>query len=278
MFFEIEDNSFVKDVDFLEEIGILNDLSIWQLLGNSTRITTSTQVQLDFFKAIPVLKKIISSMKTDITDKSEEEKKKIFAKQENVLSNAEMLLEKRNELIKQFSKNNIISKADKFYGALKKSEESISEKSEQESDQSIPKWVLVSKDRFDFIKLKINKNKDLATMINGERYTLNDANKLINKIAEKKIGKNSAIKEYNNLVNKAEQIKKLRSTNSRQKMLKIFNYLEETFVESTGEGLKILTSNQMLNRLPITLAQLKAGNKSEKLKNEIRQLLYSLYR
>ena len=34
----------------------------------------------------------------------------------------------------------------------------------------------------------------------------------------------------------------------------------------------------MLNRLPITLAQLKAGNNSEKLKNEIRQLLYSLYR
>ena len=45
-----------------------------------------------------------------------------------------------------------------------------------------------------------------------------------------------------------------------------------------GLGLKILTPNQMLNRLPITLAQLKAGNNSEKLKNEIRQLLYSLYR
>ena len=243
MFFEIDSNSFVKDVDFLEEIGTLYDLLIY-LLGNSTRITTSTQVQLDFFKVITVLKKIISSMKTDIADKSEEEKKKIFAKQENFLSNAEMLLEKRNELIKQFSKNNIISKGDKFYGALKKSEESISEKSEQESDdQSIPKWMLVSKDRFDFIRLKINKNKDLATMINSERYTLNDANKLINKIAEKKIGKNNAIKEYNNLVNKAEQIKKLRSTNSRQKILKIFNYLEETFIESTGEGLKILTSN-----------------------------------
>ena len=42
-----------------------------------------------------------------------------------------------------------------------------------------------------------------------------------------------------------------------------------------GLGLKILTPNQMLNRLPITLAQLKAGNNSEKLKNEIRQLLYS---
>ena len=45
-----------------------------------------------------------------------------------------------------------------------------------------------------------------------------------------------------------------------------------------GKGLKILTPNQLLSRLPITLAQLKAGNNSEKLKNEIRQLLYSLYR
>ena len=45
-----------------------------------------------------------------------------------------------------------------------------------------------------------------------------------------------------------------------------------------GKGLKILTPNQMLNRLPISLAKLKAGNNSEKLKNEIRKLLYSLHR
>ena len=45
-----------------------------------------------------------------------------------------------------------------------------------------------------------------------------------------------------------------------------------------GQGIKILTPNQMLNRLPISLAQLQAGNNSEKLKNEMRQLLYSLYR
>ena len=43
-----------------------------------------------------------------------------------------------------------------------------------------------------------------------------------------------------------------------------------------GSGLKILTPNQMLSRLPISLAQLKAGNNSEKLKNEIRKLLQSL--
>ena len=46
----------------------------------------------------------------------------------------------------------------------------------------------------------------------------------------------------------------------------------------SGKGLKILTPSQMLSRLPISLAQLNAGNNSEKLKNEIRQLLYSLYR
>ena len=45
-----------------------------------------------------------------------------------------------------------------------------------------------------------------------------------------------------------------------------------------GKGLKILTNKQMLNRLPILLAQIQAGNNSIKLKNEIRQILYSLHR
>ena len=45
-----------------------------------------------------------------------------------------------------------------------------------------------------------------------------------------------------------------------------------------GLGLKILAPNQLLSRLTIILAQLKAVNNSEKLKNEIRQILYSLYR
>ena len=186
-----------------------------------------------------------------------------------------MLLEKRNDLIGQFSKNNTISKDEKFYDAPKKSEESISERLEQESDQSIPKWLQLSKERFDFIKLKINKNKDLDTMIGNKRYTINNVNELVNKIAETKIGKNNAIKKYNNLISKAEQITELRSAEPRQKMLKIFNYLGEMFNGPTeGKGLKILTPDQTLSRLPIILAQLKAGNSSEKLKNEIRQLLY----
>ena len=63
------------------------------------------------------------------------------------------------------------------------------------------------------------------------------------------------------------------------KILKIVEeILEFNEQNQSGKGLKILTPNQMLRRLPISLTQLKAGNNSEKLKNEIRQILYSLYR
>ena len=55
----------------------------------------------------------------------------------------------------------------------------------------------------------------------------------------------------------------------------IFHRLEKS---QEDEGLKILTPNQMLKRLPIALAQVKAGNNSERLLNEIRQIVYSLYR
>ena len=55
----------------------------------------------------------------------------------------------------------------------------------------------------------------------------------------------------------------------------IFQKLEES---REDEGLKILTLNQMLKRLPIALAHIKAGNNSETLLNEIRQIVYSLYR
>ena len=53
---------------------------------------------------------------------------------------------------------------------------------------------------------------------------------------------------------------------------------DSDFSDAKGSALKILAPNQMLSRLPISLAQLKAGNYSEKLKYEIRQLLYSLYK
>ena len=58
----------------------------------------------------------------------------------------------------------------------------------------------------------------------------------------------------------------------------LYNIKSGSDTSKKGEGLKILTNKQMLNRLPVLLAQIQAGNNSKSLKNEVRQILYSLYR
>ena len=98
------------------------------------------------------------------------------------------------------------------------------------------------------------KNKNMVKSINKN---LNNMKKIIKNMPENKTFK---IEENEKIIDIVERILELNS----EKQL--------------GLGLKILTPNQILSRLPITLAQLKAGNNSEKLKSEIRQLLYFLYR
>ena len=97
------------------------------------------------------------------------------------------------------------------------------------------------------------KNSLLVRVINSG---LNDLEEEIEKMSKKE----KEIEKPDKIVEIVEEILKFNKQNQEEK------------------GLKILTPNQMLSRLPITLALLKAGNNSEKLKNEIRQLLYSLYR
>ena len=58
----------------------------------------------------------------------------------------------------------------------------------------------------------------------------------------------------------------------------IYNLKPDSDTSKKGEGLKILTNKQMLNCLPILLVQIQAGNNSKSLKNELRKILYSLYR
>ena len=101
-------------------------------------------------------------------------------------------------------------------------------------------------------------------------YQINDKekkNKLVNVI-------NSGLKDLK------EEIKEMSEEEiNTDKIVKINeDILRFIKQKQEGRGIKILTPNQMPSRLPISLAQLKAGNNSEKLKNEIRQLLYSLYR
>ena len=70
---------------------------------------------------------------------------------------------------------------------------------------------------------------------------------------------------------------------SQETVIKWFNDCSSIISETKyrakhGEDLKILTPKQMLQRLPIALAQVKAGNTSENLHNKIRQIIYSLHR
>ena len=80
--------------------------------------------------------------------------------------------------------------------------------------------------------------------------------------------------------NEVKIMSEVNKKNEGRKVLNIDNnILNFTLKErKSGHGFNILTPNQILRRSPINLPQLKAGNNSEKLKNKVRQLLYSLYR
>ena len=69
---------------------------------------------------------------------------------------------------------------------------------------------------------------------------------------------------------------KIKNRNNMLEIVEIILYFNQ--LNQAGQGLKILTPSRKLSRLPISLAQLKAGNNSEKLKNKIRQLLHSLHK
>ena len=68
----------------------------------------------------------------------------------------------------------------------------------------------------------------------------------------------------------------MKKTKNTMKIVEEILNFNNKIQKQLGQALQILTPNRMISRLPITLAELKAGNNSEKLKNEIRQILYSL--
>ena len=69
-----------------------------------------------------------------------------------------------------------------------------------------------------------------------------------------------------------------RYVKSLKDIVDFYNLKSSSDTSKNGEGLKILTNKQILNRLPALLAQIQAGNILIKLKHETRQILYSLYR
>ena len=101
--------------------------------------------------------------------------------------------------------------------------------------------------------------------------------------SKSKGGNNNAVSQIDDSFNYfAKKVIEMPTGTYKKEKIKILDIVNKilNFDEQNQEGsaLKFLIPNQMLGRLPISLAQLKAGNNSVKLKNEVRQLLYSLYR
>ena len=157
------------------------------------------------------------------------------------------------------------------------------EKSEPKPEESIAGRIKLRKERVAEIEEEENiKNKLFKKYFTTYQSRSDMYKKLCETEGERNEDQIYLIKEVLNRMKKAiENVSENKPVKTEENKKKI-NIVEHTLyfnqLEQKGKGLKILTPNQMLCRLPITLAQLKAGNNSEKLKNEIRQLLYSLYR
>ena len=131
-------------------------------------------------------------------------------------------------------------------------------------------------------------------------YEFMDSKELFNKIKNNQIKFDDALKKQKQFLNKLNDVNVGKKTpeqkkvitnlenfyKSREEVFNFFKYYTKMNInsnykakqdETKGTGLKILISKQMLQRLPIALAQVKAGNNSESLLNEIRKIVYSLY-
>ena len=106
------------------------------------------------------------------------------------------------------------------------------------------------------------------------KYLKPSHNKVINSAKE-------ALVEIN-LLDLKKDMRSMSDDEVKSKNLDLMAYFVEKILNTTkeqqGQELKIFTPKQIIVRLPILLAQLKTGNNSEKFKNEIRQIVYSLYR
>ena len=129
------------------------------------------------------------------------------------------------------------------------------------------------------------KNKGTNDKLVRKYFQVQDLGALLEKLKKSKSNtKRSYIQVAlikNGLTDLKEEIKDMSEQEKETENpneIKDFEKILEFNRQQQAQGLKITTPNQMLSRLPISLAQLKAGNNSEKFKNEIRQLLYSLYR
>ena len=202
-------------------------------------------------------------------------KKELNDKNNNIFQEAKKLLGLRVEIYKKlvFEEENL--NFEKSIG------ETVKLKNWKDNLSEIP----VQKD---FIKNIENKSKTIYCNLFKDYFNFESPTILAKKLFEiKNLNENnelanvikSRIIDLEDKVDKmSEDEKETEKPDRISEIVKDILEFNNKIQEHSGEGVKILTPNQMLSRLPITLVQLKVVNNSEKLKNEIRQLLYSLYR
>ena len=146
-----------------------------------------------------------------------------------------------------------------------------------------------------FLEKHGDKNISISYDENKNKFNTEEITKSLKKLRNKLINPSEFKEEYNKFVDNIvkfeyykskkepgsvspNQKKMIRYARNLKDIIDLYNLKSESDTSKKGEGLKILNNKQMINRLPILLAQIEAENNSIKLKNEVRQILYSLYR
>ena len=131
------------------------------------------------------------------------------------------------------------------------------------------------KNKFDTEKITKSLKKFYNKFINFDEFN-EEYNKFTHNFTEFKKYKSKNESKFSTNQRKMERYD--RDLKNIVNLYNIYNLKSDSDTSIEGKGLKILTNKQMFNRLPILLAQIEAGNNSKSLKNELRQILYSLYR
>ena len=141
-----------------------------------------------------------------------------------------------------------------------------------------------------FLEKYEDKNISISYDENKNRFSTEEITKSFKKLRNKLINPSEFKEEYNKFLNNIakfeyykskikqgsvspNQKKMIRYARGLKNIVDLYNLKSDSDTSKKGEGLKILTDKQMLNRLPTLLAQILAGNNSIKLKNEIRIII-----
>ena len=171
-----------------------------------------------------------------------------------------------------------------FFDKQSESEESMAERAKLRRQRHSE---IAERERFDnFLEQSKEEQKDTDMDLFRKYFFYEKPDMIVRVLHNLKIKTNNyeiASLIHNSFKDLADKSKEMPAGTNKNQIIKTLTNvykilaINEQEQKQRGQGLKILMPNQMLARLSISLAQLKAGNNSGKLKNEIRQLLYSLY-